>query len=68
VEGASLAQRADDTEKVFAERMRAYAAQTQPVIEHYRELGRFAEVAASGQIAAIAARIVAAVEALRKQG
>ena len=68
VEGASLAQRADDTEKVFAERMRAYAAQTQPVIEHYRELGRFAEVAASGQIAANAARIVAAVEALRKQG
>lgn len=68
VEGAALAQRADDTEKVFAERMRAYAAQTQPVIEHYRELGRFAEVAASGQIAAIAARIVAAVEALRKQG
>lgn len=68
VEGASLAQRADDTEKVFAERMRAYAAQTEPVIEHYRALGRFAEVAADGQIAAIAARIVAAVEGLRKQG
>jgi adenylate kinase len=67
VEGASLAQRADDTEKVFAERMRAYAAQTTPVIEHYRELGRFAEVAADGQIAAIAARIVSAVEGLRKQ-
>ena len=62
VEGAALAQRADDTEKVFAERMRAYAEQTEPVIEHYRELGRFAEVAADGQIAAIAARIVAAVE------
>jgi adenylate kinase len=68
VEGASLAQRADDTEKVFAERMRAYAAQTTPVIEHYRELGRFAEVAADGQIAAIAARIVSAVEGLRKKG
>ena len=68
VEGASLAQRADDTERVFAERMRAYAAQTTPVIEHYRELGRFAEVAADGQIAAIAARIVSAVEELRKRG
>jgi adenylate kinase len=68
VEGASLAQRADDTEKVFAERMRAYAAQTTPVIEHYRELGRFAEVAADGQIAAIAARIVSAVEDLRRRG
>jgi len=65
VEGAPLVQRADDTEKVFAERMRAYAAQTAPVVEHYRELGRFAEVAGDGPIAAIAAGIVAAVERLR---
>jgi adenylate kinase len=65
VEGAALAQRADDTEKVFAERMRAYQALTAPVIEHYRGLGRFIEVAADGPIAAIAAGIVAAVERLR---
>src|ERR1700739_1016950 len=66
VEGAALTQRADDTEKAFAERMRAYAAQTAPVIEHYRELGRFVEVPGDGQIAAIAAGIVAAVERLRQ--
>ena len=66
VEGAALAQRADDTEKVFAERMRAYEAQTAPVIEHYRELGRFVEVPGDGPIAAIAAGIVAAVERLRQ--
>ena len=66
VEGAALTQRADDTEKVFAERMRAYAAQTTPVIEHYRELGRFAEVSGDGQIAAVAAGIVNAVERLRQ--
>ena len=66
VEGAALIQRADDTEKVFAERMRAYAAQTAPVIEHYRELGRFVEVDGDGPIAAIAAGIVAAVERLRQ--
>jgi adenylate kinase len=65
VEGSPLVQRADDTEKVFAERMRAYSAQTAPVIEHYRELGRFTEVAGDGPIAAIAAGIVAAVERLR---
>jgi adenylate kinase len=65
VEGAALVQRADDTEKVFAERMRAYAAQTAPVIDHYRSLGRFVEVAGDGPIAAIAAGIVAAVERLR---
>lgn len=66
VEGAALTQRADDTEKAFAERMRAYAAQTTPVIEHYRELGRFAEVSGDGPIAAVAAGIVTAVERLRQ--
>ena len=66
VEGAALTQRADDTEKAFAERMRSYAGQTAPVIEHYRELGRFAEVNGDGPIAAIAAGIVAAVERLRQ--
>jgi len=66
VEGAALIQRSDDTEKAFAERMRSYAAQTAPVIEHYRELGRFVEVPGDGPIAAIAAGIVASVERLRQ--
>jgi adenylate kinase len=66
VEGAALTQRSDDTEKAFAERMRAYAAQTAPVIEHYRELGRFVEVPGDGPIAVIAAGIVASVERLRQ--
>jgi adenylate kinase len=66
VEGAVLVQRADDTEGVFAERMRAYSAQTAPVVDHYRAHGRFAEVDGDGEIAAIAAGIVAAVERLRK--
>jgi adenylate kinase len=66
VEGAVLVQRADDTEAVFKERMRAYEALTAPVVDHYRELGRFAEVDGDRPIAAIAAGIVAAVEQLRK--
>jgi adenylate kinase len=66
IEGAALVQRADDTEQVFKERMRAYAGLTAPVIEHYRELGRFAEVDGDRPIAVIAAGIVAAVERLRK--
>ena len=65
VDGAALVQRADDTEKVFEERMRAYAALTAPVVEHYRALGRFAEVDGDRPIAEIAAGIVAAVERLR---
>ena len=63
---AALAQRADDTETVFAERMRAYGALTAPVVDHYRALGRFAEVDGDRPIAAIAAGIVIAVEQLRQ--
>jgi adenylate kinase len=66
IEGAALVQRADDTEKVFEERMRAYEAMTTPVVEHYRALGRFAEVDGDRPISSIAAGIVTAVEQLRK--
>jgi adenylate kinase len=66
VEGAELVQRADDTEEVFKERMRAYEALTAPVVEHYRAQGRFAEVDGDRPIEVIAAGIVAAVERLRK--
>ena len=66
IEGAALVQRADDTEAVFKERMRAYQGLTAPVIEHYRALGRFAEVDGDRPIGVIAAGIVAAVERLRQ--
>jgi len=66
LEGATLTQRADDSEEVFKERMRAYSALTAPVVEHYREQGRFAEVDGDRPIAEIAAGIVAAVERLRQ--
>jgi adenylate kinase len=66
LDGAALIQRDDDTEEVFKERMRAYAALTAPVVEHYRAQGRFAEVDGDRPIAEIAAGIVAAVERLRE--
>lgn len=66
IEGAVLIQRADDTEEVYQERMRAYAALTAPVVEHYRAHGRFAEVDGDRPIPEIAAGIVAAVERLRQ--
>jgi adenylate kinase len=66
LDDAALVQRADDTEKVFEERMRAYEALTAPVVEHYRALGRFSEVDGDRPIQEIAAGIVAAVERLRK--
>jgi adenylate kinase len=46
--------------------MRAYGTLTAPVVDHYRALGRFAEVDGDRQIAAIATGIVAAVERLRQ--
>ncbi|HEY1903864.1 MAG TPA: adenylate kinase [Terracidiphilus sp.] len=66
IEGAALVQRADDTERVFTERMRAYTGLTAPVVEHYRALGRFAEVDGDRPIGTIAAAIVAAVKRLRE--
>jgi adenylate kinase len=47
--------------------MRAYDALTTPVIEHYRELGRFAEVDGDRPILEVAAGIVDVVERLRAQ-
>jgi len=45
LEGAPLAQRADDTEAVFHERMKTFEIKTAAVIEYYRTHGaRFAEV------------------------
>lgn len=65
IEGAALSRRADDTEAAFGERMRAYDALTTPVIEHYRELGRFAEVDGDRPIEEVAAGIICSVERLR---
>jgi adenylate kinase len=66
LDGAALIQRFDDTEEVFTERMRSYEALTAPVIEHYRSLGRFAEVDGDRPIGEIASDIVSTVERLRK--
>ncbi|MBS1813763.1 MAG: adenylate kinase [Acidobacteria bacterium] len=65
VEGAALEQRADDTEEKFAERMRVFDAQTAPVIEHYRNLGRFEVVDGDREIETVTGEIVAALQRLR---
>lgn len=65
VEGAALEQRPDDTEEMFAERMRVFDAQTAPVIEHYRALGRFEVVDGDRDIHAVTEEIVSALKRLR---
>lgn len=44
VDGTPLVQRPDDLESVACERLRMHEALTAPVVAHYREMGRFAEV------------------------
>lgn len=64
-DGTKLVRRSDDTEEVFEERMRAYDSLTSPVVEHYRGLGRFAEVDGEQEIEAVASGIMAAIAKLR---
>ena len=65
VDGAELVQRTDDQEKVFAERLRTYEQQTAPVIEHYRGLGRFAEVDGEQAMDAVSANVMQSIVRLR---
>ena len=67
IDGSVLEQRSDDTEPVFEERMRTYYEQTLPVVEHYRALGRFAEVDGSLAIEQVSDEVEAALERLRGQ-
>ena len=66
-EGATLIQRADDTEPVFYERMKAFQAKTAAVIEYYRAHGgRFAEVDGSASVDEVMQSIRATLFGLRQ--
>ena len=66
LDGAELQRRDDDSESVFEGRMRAYQAQTAPVLAHYEKLGRLVEVDGEAAPEEVTARVEAAVEQLRK--
>lgn len=68
VDGLPLVQRPDDTEEVFAERMRQFDDLTAPVIEHYRGQGRFEVVDGEQPVDVVTERIVAALKRLRREG
>jgi adenylate kinase len=65
LDGTPLTRRSDDTEEVFEERMRAYQAQTAPVVEHYRAQGRFERVDGDQPVEAVTAAVMEAVRRLR---
>jgi adenylate kinase len=66
VDGTQLVQRADDVESVFEQRIKTYEAETAPVVEHYRALGRFEEVDGEQAVELVTAGIKSAVVHLRQ--
>jgi adenylate kinase len=63
-DGTKLTRRTDDSEQIFAERIRAYESLTAPVFEHYRLHGRAIDVDGGRSIREVAAQITAAVDHL----
>jgi adenylate kinase len=66
VDGSALIQRPDDSETVFTERMKTFETQTAPVIEHYRNRGRFEEINGDQQVEQVTAEITSALKRLRR--
>ena len=60
--GADLYQRADDTEATVKQRLDAYHAQTQPLIDYYNKRGLVATVLGVGDIKAIFGEVVKALD------
>jgi adenylate kinase len=61
--GGELAQREDDSEATVGNRLRVYASQTAPLLEHYRDRSLLARVAGEGSVEHIRAEIRRAVGA-----
>ena len=54
--------RADDTEEVIANRLKVYASETEPILDHYSRLGLVAEVDGVGELQEVHRRILDAVK------
>ncbi len=68
LDGTPLQRRSDDTEEVFADRLRVYEAQTEPVVAHYRAMDRLEEMDGDQPVEAVTDGILAAVKRLRTRG
>jgi adenylate kinase len=65
LDGTPLQRRSDDTEEVFSDRLGVYEAQTEPVVAHYRAMGRLEEIDGDQPVDAVMDGILAAVRRLR---
>ncbi len=66
LDGLPLEQRKDDSEEVFWDRMKVFDKETAPVIPHYRELGRFAEINGLQDVEHVSEAIRSALSGFRK--
>jgi adenylate kinase len=62
VDGTPLVTRRDDEESIVAERLRAYEAQTLPLVDYYRAKGRLVEIDGEQPVEAVAAKVISAIE------
>jgi len=51
--------RADDTEATIRKRLEVYAAETAPVVEHYRRAGLLSEIEATGEVDSVYQTVLA---------
>jgi len=56
--GGELIQRADDREETIGRRLEVYRAETAPLVEHYRDIGKLKVVAADGAFEEVYGRLV----------
>ena len=60
--GGELVQRSDDREETIGHRLEVYRAQTEPLIEHFRGIGKLKVVDAEGGFEEVYARLLEALE------
>jgi adenylate kinase len=58
--GGELYQRPDDTEETVKERLKVYFAQTAPLIDYYKQVGKLVEVDGEGEVESVGKRIIQA--------
>jgi adenylate kinase len=62
--GGQLVQRVDDNEETIGNRLKVYRAQTEPVVDYYRQAGLLRQVSGEGAVDEVYARVKAAVGAV----
>ena len=64
--GSQLIQRDDDKETTVRNRLKVYQEQTVPLVEYYRKKGKLVDIDGSGGIDAVQAKMVSAIDRLKK--